>query len=56
MNGCANGTCRCGGIGAGELFNAVNQHMSNTGVCKKSCNFKCMASIKASKKLRLLMP
>lgn len=54
--GCANSSCLCGGGGAGELFLAVNQHVSNPGVCKKSCNFRCTASIKASKKLRLLMP
>lgn len=35
MGGCANGSCLCGGVGAGELFLAVNQHVSNPGVCKK---------------------
>lgn len=57
MGRCANSTCLSGGIGAGELFTAVNQHMSNLGACKKkSCNFRCTASIKESKKVRLLMP
>lgn len=35
MGGCANSTCLSGGIGAGELFTAVNQDMSNLGACKK---------------------